>query len=180
MIIPHNLTVSAGRAKSFHNRIQSRYAIPIPTNTTEAAKPITLNDVPFKKPSEEKLSKLEKEFDSMVDDFRLFTAYDIACIENDRYRALFEGVAAGVKEPAVYKAFVVLFEDYAPVRIAGRMIYKHLKDVMANSREAIAMETQNIQERTGLTTEDIHGGRLAFLAAKDNTEGDNDEGLTME
>ena len=51
---------------------------------------------------------------------------------------------------------------------------------MANSREAIAMETQNIQERTGLTTEDIHGGRLAFLAAKDNTEGDNDEGLTME
>ena len=129
-----------GRAKSFYNIIQLRCAIP--TNTTEATNPITLNDVPFEKPSQEKLSKLEKEFDSMVDDFRLFTAYDIACIENDRFRALFEGVAAGVKDLAVYKSFLVLFEDYAPIRIAGRMIHKYLKDVMANSREAIAMETQ--------------------------------------
>lgn len=155
------------------------YAVAI--NTTI----ITSTEVPFEKPSKDVRTRLEKEFDTYVDEFREYTAYDIACIENHRYRVLFDGVAAGMKEPAVYRSFVVLFEDYAPVRIAGRMMYKHLSNVMAKSREAIAMETHVIQKRTGLTAQDIVGGRLAFLAVKDgNTQEkggrERESTLTME
>jgi len=140
---------------------------------------VASSEIPFEKPTKDMRTKLEIEFDTMVNEFKEYSSYDIACIENDRYRVLFEGVASGVKEPAVYRSFVVLFEDYAPVRIAGRMIYKHLSNVMSKSKEAIAMETHVIQKRTGLPTEDIIGGRLAYLAVVQEQE-EGDQRLTME
>lgn len=51
-----------------------------------------------------------------------------------RYRALFTGVQSASMEPAVLRSFTVLFEDYLPIRIAGRRIYKHLKNVMEEVR----------------------------------------------
>lgn len=51
-----------------------------------------------------------------------------------RYRALFSGVQSASMEPAVLRSFTVLFEDYLPIRIAGRRIYKHLKNVMEEVR----------------------------------------------
>ena len=51
-----------------------------------------------------------------------------------RYRALFAGVQSASMEPAVLRSFTVLFEDYLPIRIAGRRIYKHLKNVMEEVR----------------------------------------------
>jgi len=132
--------------------------------------------VPFETPPKEKLSRLELEFHGMMNEFKAYTSWDIACIQDPRYRALFEGVSAGVSEPEVYRAFVVLFEDYAPIRIAGRMIYRHLKDVMTKNRKQVAMETENISSMTGLTETDINYGRKAFMAVKYDGEGE----LTME
>ena len=52
-----------------------------------------------------------------------------------RYRVLYEGVQSGALEPAVLRSFTVLFEDYLPIRIAGRRIYSHLANVMEEVRE---------------------------------------------
>ena len=60
-----------------------------------------------------------------------------------RYRALFTGVQSASMEPAVLRSFTVLFEDYLPIRIAGRRIYKHLKNVM----EEVRLERQGEIER---------------------------------
>lgn len=54
--------------------------------------------------------------------------------EGIRYRTLYSGVQAASLEPAVLRSFTVLFEDYLPIRIAGRRIYKHLKNVMKEVR----------------------------------------------
>ncbi len=46
--------------------------------------------------------------------------------EGVRYRTLYSGVQAASMEPAVLRSFTVLFEDYLPIRLAGRRIYNHL------------------------------------------------------
>ena len=54
--------------------------------------------------------------------------------EGIRYRTLYSGVQAASMEPAVLRSFTVLFEDYLPIRLAGRRIYKHLNNVMEEVR----------------------------------------------
>lgn len=54
--------------------------------------------------------------------------------EGIRYRTLYAGVQAASIEPAVLRSFTVLFEDYLPIRLAGRRIYNHLNNVMEEVR----------------------------------------------
>ena len=51
-----------------------------------------------------------------------------------RYRALYSGVQSASSEPEIIRAFTILFEDYLPIRIAGRRIYGHLTSVMEEVR----------------------------------------------
>ena len=51
-----------------------------------------------------------------------------------RYRALYSGVQSASSEPEIIRAFAILFEDYIPIRIAGRRIYGHLASVMEEVR----------------------------------------------
>ncbi|KAL9190149.1 hypothetical protein ACHAXT_007360 [Thalassiosira profunda] len=55
--------------------------------------------------------------------------------EGIRYRVLYAGVQAASLEPEVLRSFTVLFEDYLPIRLAGRRIFKHLRNVMEEVRE---------------------------------------------
>ena len=52
-----------------------------------------------------------------------------------RYRTLYAGVQEAALEPDVLRAFVILFEDYLPIRLAGRRISKHLSNIMDEVRE---------------------------------------------
>ena len=47
--------------------------------------------------------------------FRNSLGRDIAHVRNPRLRALFEGIAASYSIPEAYRAFEVLYEDYAPL-----------------------------------------------------------------
>mmetsp|Transcript_52934 Transcript_52934/g.158459 ORF Transcript_52934/g.158459 Transcript_52934/m.158459 type:complete len:369 (-) Transcript_52934:122-1228(-) len=118
----------------------------------------------------EKMNRLESEFQSMLDDFERYTPRDIAAVKSPRYRALYEGVAAGSMEPAVARAFMIVFNDMVPIRVAGRMIYRHLRSVMEDSIEARLAEEENIRSNTGLTDDEIDHGRRAFLAIIDDGE----------
>lgn len=118
----------------------------------------------------EKMTRLEAEFQSMLDDFERYTPRDISAVSDPRYRALYEGVASGSKEPAVARAFMIVFNDMVPIRVAGRMIYRHLRSVMEDSVEARQLEEENIRSKTGLTDDEIDHGRRAFLAIVDDGE----------
>lgn len=138
--------------------------------------------IPNSIPDEEALSKatkLEKEFFSMMAQFSQYTPKDIASISRPSYRVLYEGVAAGSNEPLVMNAFSVIFNDLMPIRVAGRMIFNRLKNVMdKNIKERIEQE-QRVQNETGLSIDAIDDGRKTFMAALgDNKDGDEGR-LTM-
>lgn len=54
--------------------------------------------------------------------------------EGIRYRTIYSGVQAAALEPDVLRAFTILFEDYIPIRLAGRRIYRHLHNVIEEVR----------------------------------------------
>lgn len=110
-----------------------------------------------------KLTKLEQEFRGMLLDFSQYTKRDIRAVRNPRLRALFEGVAASFSLPEVYRAFELLFEDYAPLRIAGRLIYGKLKQVMVEAQEERWTEVEHVSATTGMSKEDVEASRVAFL-----------------
>eukprot|EP00559_Dactyliosolen_fragilissimus_P003095 CAMPEP_0184867448 /NCGR_PEP_ID=MMETSP0580-20130426/26598_1 /TAXON_ID=1118495 /ORGANISM="Dactyliosolen fragilissimus" /LENGTH=280 /DNA_ID=CAMNT_0027367749 /DNA_START=571 /DNA_END=1413 /DNA_ORIENTATION=+ len=116
----------------------------------------------------------------MMHEFVLYTPIDVATVQSPRYRALYEGVAAGATEPDVLKAFTIIFEDLVPIRIAGRMIYKHLKSVMEKSISARNEQEERVASTTGLTPCDIHNGRRAFLAILPDQEQEEGGSLTIE
>ncbi|GFH45290.1 hypothetical protein CTEN210_01764 [Chaetoceros tenuissimus] len=109
-------------------------------------------------------SKLETEFYSMMKEFASYTPKDIASVPDPRYRCLYEGVKEGSNEPLVMKAFAIVFEDLLPVRVAGRMIYRHLKTTMEASQKNANMEENDLRNEYGLDQNMIDQGRIAFTA----------------
>lgn len=100
----------------------------------------------------------------MMLEFAEFTPKDIASIPDPRYRALYEGCAAGANEPLVMNAFSVIFQDLLPIRVAGRMIYRHLKSTMATCIEDRDCKEEKLVNDHGLDIDTINHGRRAFMA----------------
>lgn len=50
----------------------------------------------------------------------------LSFIKTPQERMLLQGVRASLEEPAVLEAFTILYEDVAPVRLAGDLIFKTL------------------------------------------------------
>jgi hypothetical protein len=125
-----------------------------------------LLDEPYTLPplGDHQLTKLEQEFRDMLIDFSQFTRRDIMAVKNPRIRSLFEGVAASYSLPEVHRAFEVLFEDYAPLRVAGRLIYGKLKQVMVEAQSERHKEVEEVAATTGLTKEDVEACRNAFFS----------------
>ena len=59
----------------------------------------------------------------------------------------------------------MIFNDLLPIRIAGRMIYKHLKNVMDKNIELRVKEEERVMVETGLSLDAIDDGRRMFMAA---------------
>jgi hypothetical protein len=109
------------------------------------------------------LTTFEREFRNMLLEFAKFTRRDIAHVRSPRLRALFEGIAASYYIPETYRAFEVLFEDYAPLRIGGRLIYAQLKQAMLEAQLERKQEVESISKVTGLSIEEIDASRVAWL-----------------
>jgi len=106
----------------------------------------------------------------MMLDFAEFTPKDIASISDPRYRALYEGVTAGANEPLVMNAFSVIFQDLMPIRVAGRMIYRHLKSTMEECIEERDCREEKLVNDHGLDMHTINHGRRAFMAIMQEQE----------
>lgn len=96
----------------------------------------------------QQMSKLSFEFRELLEAM-LYTPQEMSSITNPRLRVIFEGVAASYYEPAVYRAFEVLYEDYMPLRVAGRIIHGKLQKVMDNSKEYQRDQLQAVVSKTG-------------------------------
>ena len=99
-------------------------------------------------------TKLELEFRELLQAM-LFTPQEMSSITNPRLRAIYEGVAASYWEPAVYRAFEVLYEDYAPLRLAGRIIHGKLQEIMKESKQYQQHQLQRVVQKTGYELEDV-------------------------
>lgn len=102
-------------------------------------------------PRNKKLTKLEREFREKLSAFAGYSDDHIASIPNPRLRALYEGVAASAHDAAVYRAFEVLFEDLAPLRVAGRVIFGKL----AKNMDEQYKRRNELVRQTGLTKEEF-------------------------
>jgi len=155
---------------SLHDKFQTSHTSPLLVLSTDISDAPD-NGIPPIDP--ETQSKVEQEFYAMMREFSNFAPRDIASVANYRYRALFEGVAAATTEPQVVKAFAVVFEDLLPVRVAGRIIFGRLKQVMeASIEKRVDMD----KKLAGFTTNEIDEGRRAFSILDIDGEGE----LTIE
>ncbi|KAG7356100.1 hypothetical protein IV203_000786 [Nitzschia inconspicua] len=126
----------------------------------------TLNNRPIALPPRDdaKLTRFEREYRDMLAEFLHYTKQeDIAHVKNPKLRALFEGIAASYHIPQVYRAFEILFDDYAPLRIGGRLIYAQLKQAMLEAQVERRREVESISQMTGLSKEEIEASRVAWL-----------------
>jgi hypothetical protein len=109
------------------------------------------------------LSKLEEEFRQYIKDVADVPARDVALITNARFRAIVEGARAGATEPAVYRSFEVLFQDYVPIRIVGRMIFSKVMQEIQNARARHDAQVEELATSTGIHPEEVELGRFTFL-----------------
>lgn len=118
------------------------------------------------------LTKLEREFRDMLGQFTVYSERDILSLRDPRMRSLFRGVASGAKEPAVYRAFEVLYDDLYPLRLAGRLVYKKLKELMEESKKERQRDIEAIVSRTELDAAEVEESRLAFVSVAVELNGD--------
>jgi hypothetical protein len=110
----------------------------------------------------QQMSKFEIEFRELLEGI-LYTESEIEAVVNPRLRAILEGISASYYEPAVYRAFEVLYEDYMPLRIAGRMVYRRLRDVMEESRKDKQSQIKTVIETTGLSRTEAESCWSTFI-----------------
>ena len=140
------------------NRVTERYRPTDDETTKSLDKPLyTLT------PVNRTLSDLEQEFRNMLETFSNYSQNDIRSLQEERVRVLFEGVAASAHEPAVYRAFEVLFEDLYPLRVAARVIYKKLCKLIEDSKLQRERDVSIVVEATGLNEAQVEACRLAFV-----------------
>lgn len=107
-------------------------------------------------------SKLQVEFRELLEGI-LYTESEIEAVVHPRMRVIMEGISASYYEPAVYRAFEVLYEDYIPLRIAGRMVYRRLRDVMEESREYKQLQVKAVVNATNMSRVEVESCWSTFI-----------------
>jgi len=100
--------------------------------------------------------------------------------EGIRYRTLYSGVQAASFEPEVLRAFAILFEDFLPIRLAGRKIYSRLNNIMEEVREECRGEIARACEICPNWDYKIDGGENAINYARRIWDTLMDEALLLD
>lgn len=112
-------------------------------------------------PVDENMTKFQVEFRELLEGI-LYTEKELSTVLNPRLRSILEGIAASYYEPAVYRAFEVLYEDYIPLRLAGRVVYRELRKVMVESKQYQQSEIATAMKHTGISRSEIEDCWLTF------------------
>jgi hypothetical protein len=84
-------------------------------------------------------AKTAAKFEAMLNACTL-PAKSIELIDDKKQRALFRGVAASAERENVRNAFLIVYQDMGPVRVAGDLIFKRLQKVASVAESAGALE----------------------------------------
>ena len=85
--------------------------------------------------SEASRAKTEAKFNAMLAACCL-PSNTIELIDDKKYRALFRGVSAAAERENVRNAFLIVYQDMGPVRVAGDLIFGQLKRVASGAAES--------------------------------------------
>ena len=116
-----------------------------------------------------RMSKIEIEFRELLEGI-LYTPQEIDAMTDTRLRVIYEGIEASYNERAVYRAFEVLYEDYIPLRIAGRMIYRKMTTVMEESKKYRQEQVQAVLAVTNLSRTQVQSSWSAFVKLAEDRE----------
>ena len=115
----------------------------------------------------QRMSKYQVEFRELLEGI-LYTSSEIEAVADPRMRAVMEGIAASYYEPDVYRAFEVLYEDHMPLRVAGRLVYRRLRDAMEQSRVYKQSQIQAVLEKTGMSISEAESCWSTFVRLGDS------------
>mmetsp|Transcript_12316 Transcript_12316/g.18062 ORF Transcript_12316/g.18062 Transcript_12316/m.18062 type:complete len:368 (-) Transcript_12316:62-1165(-) len=98
------------------------------------------------------VTALEQEFRTMLEGI-LYTPQEInGALISHRLKAILHGISASYYEADVYRAFEVLYEDYLPLRVAGRIVYRKLQSIMEESQNYRQEQIESVVRKTTTTT----------------------------
>ncbi|CAB9517902.1 expressed unknown protein [Seminavis robusta] len=112
------------------------------------------------------------EFHSKIEHFQQYTPRDIALLKSVRLRIVMDGMRASPLEPAVYRAFEVLYQDLLPLRVAGRFIFRRLSYVLKMCQETRQNDLELLQNSstTGMMSQELlEAAQYAFLLLVEDT-----------
>jgi len=111
-------------------------------------------------------SKYTQRFDAMVDDFRKHRPQEIDLVDDPRFRELLHSCRSALDDTKVVLAFQVLYEDLAPVRIGGDLIFRKLDRAVQDVRgsESKAPSTRAIVQDAAAAAL-VEEKRLAYDAS---------------
>lgn len=140
------------RKRTFAKAMSSYEYCESTNSTLEYEKKILRSRVPA--PVDENMSKYQVEFLELLEGI-LYTEKEIYTILKTRMRVILVGIAASYYEPAVYRAFEILYEDYIPLRVAGRVVYRELRKVMDESKQYQQSQVNAAMEGTGMSRSNV-------------------------
>jgi hypothetical protein len=115
------------------------------------------------------MSKLGVEFRELLEGI-LYTPQEIDSMTNTRLRAIYEGIEASYNERAVYRAFEVLYEDYMPLRIAGRLVLRKMATVMEESIKYRQEQVQAVLVATNISRTQVQSSWSVFVQLAEDRE----------
>ena len=138
----------------------------------EKEKKLLMSRIPS--PSTKKMSKHQIAFRELLEGI-LYTPKEIESLLNPNMRSILEGISASYYEHAVYRAFEVLYEDYVPIRLTGRIVYKQFRKVMDESKQYQESQISTVMEHTGMSRSSIEDCWSTFIQIVDRRTISHDE-----
>lgn len=111
----------------------------------------------------------QSEFHNKIAHFLPYTPRDIALVKSVRLRIVLRGMAASPLEPAVYRAFEILYQDLVPLRLAGRLIFRRLSYVMNMVVTERRQQVEVLTNTTSLPIDVVEASQYAFLLLIEDT-----------
>ena len=138
----------------------------------ENEKKLLMSRIPS--PNTKKMSKHQIAFRELLEGI-LYTPKEIESLLNPNMRSILEGISASYYEHAVYRAFEVLYEDYVPIRLTGRIVYKQFRKVMDESKQYQESQISTVMEHTGMSRSSIEDCWSTFIQIVDRRTISHDE-----
>ncbi|OEU12389.1 hypothetical protein FRACYDRAFT_244655 [Fragilariopsis cylindrus CCMP1102] len=125
-------------------------------------------------PNTKQMSKHQIAFRELLEGI-LYTPKEIESLLNPNMRSILEGISASYNEHAVYRAFEVLYEDYVPIRLTGRIVYKQFRKIMDESKQYQESQISTVMEQTGMSRSSIEECWSTFIQIVDRRTISHDE-----